>query len=295
MVPFEAQRSPIRCTARPGSTPRLLCDHPTPSARLPTITADYSGQGGSSRGVTPSGRGPGAAVAFRDPRARLDGCDGAGPGRVQNRSDVAPRPRVERRAGARRGLGGRRSRFRNWCSTSSFPEASAAGAAGDARGRAGSSATRAISSRSRPRRPSRPPPRCARCARRSRPRSPRRCRGSRGRPCGAPTCVPMPIASGTNLLPHSPITSTASSGAWRSPTTPAVAGPAGRRRAGAVPVLDRARRARRARRAHRDESARLIEPRPNRLVVFDVSDVSLHQVREVVGGLRISLAGWFYA
>lgn len=43
------------------------------------------------------------------------------------------------------------------------------------------------------------------------------------------------------------------------------------------------------------ESARLIEPRPNRLVVFDVSDTSLHQVREVLGGLRISLAGWFYA
>jgi len=42
------------------------------------------------------------------------------------------------------------------------------------------------------------------------------------------------------------------------------------------------------------ESALLIEPRPNRLVVFDVSDVSLHQVREVLGGLRISLAGWFY-
>ena len=42
------------------------------------------------------------------------------------------------------------------------------------------------------------------------------------------------------------------------------------------------------------ESARLIEPRPWRLVVFDVSDVSLHQVREVLGGLRISLAGWFY-
>ncbi|MGE0868421.1 MAG: 2OG-Fe(II) oxygenase [Kofleriaceae bacterium] len=40
--------------------------------------------------------------------------------------------------------------------------------------------------------------------------------------------------------------------------------------------------------------ARLIEPRANRLVVFDVSDVSLHQVREVLGGLRISLAGWFY-
>lgn len=42
------------------------------------------------------------------------------------------------------------------------------------------------------------------------------------------------------------------------------------------------------------ESARVIEPRANRLVVFDVSDVSLHQVREVLGGLRISLAGWFY-
>jgi Rps23 Pro-64 3,4-dihydroxylase Tpa1-like proline 4-hydroxylase len=41
-------------------------------------------------------------------------------------------------------------------------------------------------------------------------------------------------------------------------------------------------------------SARVIEPRANRLVVFDVSDVSLHQVREVLGGLRISLAGWFY-
>ena len=43
------------------------------------------------------------------------------------------------------------------------------------------------------------------------------------------------------------------------------------------------------------ESALVIEPRANRLVVFDVSDVSLHQVREVVGGLRISLAGWFHA
>jgi len=44
----------------------------------------------------------------------------------------------------------------------------------------------------------------------------------------------------------------------------------------------------------RTESALLIEPRSNRLVVFDVSDVSLHQVREVLGGLRVSLAGWFY-
>ncbi len=44
----------------------------------------------------------------------------------------------------------------------------------------------------------------------------------------------------------------------------------------------------------RTESAKLVEPRANRLVVFDVGDVSLHQVREVLAGLRISLAGWFY-
>ncbi|MBA3453019.1 MAG: 2OG-Fe(II) oxygenase [Deltaproteobacteria bacterium] len=43
------------------------------------------------------------------------------------------------------------------------------------------------------------------------------------------------------------------------------------------------------------DCAQLIEPRANRLVVFDVSDVSLHQVREVTAGLRISLAGWFHA
>jgi Rps23 Pro-64 3,4-dihydroxylase Tpa1-like proline 4-hydroxylase len=42
------------------------------------------------------------------------------------------------------------------------------------------------------------------------------------------------------------------------------------------------------------ETARLVEPRGNRLVVFEVGERSLHQVREVVGGLRISLAGWFY-
>jgi len=42
------------------------------------------------------------------------------------------------------------------------------------------------------------------------------------------------------------------------------------------------------------DSALMIEPRGNRLVVFDVSEVSLHQVREVLAGLRISLAGWFY-
>lgn len=43
------------------------------------------------------------------------------------------------------------------------------------------------------------------------------------------------------------------------------------------------------------DSALVIEARANRLVVFDVSDVSLHQVREVRGGVRLSLAGWFYA
>ena len=43
-----------------------------------------------------------------------------------------------------------------------------------------------------------------------------------------------------------------------------------------------------------NESAKLVEPRGNRLIVFDVSDGSLHQVREVMSGLRISLAGWFY-
>lgn len=42
-------------------------------------------------------------------------------------------------------------------------------------------------------------------------------------------------------------------------------------------------------------SAETVEPRPNRLVIFEVGDVSLHQVREVLSGLRISLAGWFYA
>jgi Rps23 Pro-64 3,4-dihydroxylase Tpa1-like proline 4-hydroxylase len=42
------------------------------------------------------------------------------------------------------------------------------------------------------------------------------------------------------------------------------------------------------------ESARVIEARPNRIALFDVSDVSLHQVREVLSGVRISLAGWFY-
>ena len=42
-------------------------------------------------------------------------------------------------------------------------------------------------------------------------------------------------------------------------------------------------------------SAKVIEPRANRLVVFEVGDTSLHQVREVLAGMRLSLAGWFYA
>jgi Rps23 Pro-64 3,4-dihydroxylase Tpa1-like proline 4-hydroxylase len=40
--------------------------------------------------------------------------------------------------------------------------------------------------------------------------------------------------------------------------------------------------------------AKVIEPLANRLVVFDVSLVSLHQVREVTGGGRASLAGWYF-
>lgn len=42
-------------------------------------------------------------------------------------------------------------------------------------------------------------------------------------------------------------------------------------------------------------SAILLEPRPGRLVLFDVSNDSLHQVREVTAGRRTSIAGWFYA
>lgn len=41
-------------------------------------------------------------------------------------------------------------------------------------------------------------------------------------------------------------------------------------------------------------TAKRIAPKANRLVVFEVGDRSLHQVREVLGGLRISLAGWFF-
>lgn len=37
-----------------------------------------------------------------------------------------------------------------------------------------------------------------------------------------------------------------------------------------------------------------IAPRSDRIVLFEVSDASLHEVREVTCGLRLSLAGWFY-
>ena len=36
-----------------------------------------------------------------------------------------------------------------------------------------------------------------------------------------------------------------------------------------------------------------IPPRANRLVLFDVSARSLHQIREVTSGARIAMAGWF--
>ena len=40
--------------------------------------------------------------------------------------------------------------------------------------------------------------------------------------------------------------------------------------------------------------ARTIECVGNRVVFFDVSDISLHRVREVTGGARLSVSGWFY-
>ncbi len=42
------------------------------------------------------------------------------------------------------------------------------------------------------------------------------------------------------------------------------------------------------------EPACRIEHRANRLVMFEVSDASLHQIREVTDGARVSLAGWFF-
>lgn len=37
----------------------------------------------------------------------------------------------------------------------------------------------------------------------------------------------------------------------------------------------------------------VIEHRGNRLVLFDVSTSSLHQIREIIAGSRVSLAGWY--
>lgn len=37
----------------------------------------------------------------------------------------------------------------------------------------------------------------------------------------------------------------------------------------------------------------LIQPKDNRLVLFDVTNASLHQVREVLSGARVSLTGWY--
>ncbi len=39
--------------------------------------------------------------------------------------------------------------------------------------------------------------------------------------------------------------------------------------------------------------AQRIPPRDNRIVLFDVTNASLHQVREVLAGTRVSLTGWF--
>ena len=40
--------------------------------------------------------------------------------------------------------------------------------------------------------------------------------------------------------------------------------------------------------------ARTLRPRKNRLVLFDVARTTLHRVREVTSGARVSLAGWLY-
>jgi hypothetical protein len=44
----------------------------------------------------------------------------------------------------------------------------------------------------------------------------------------------------------------------------------------------------------RTRPAKRIAARANRLVLFEVSDFALHQVREVLDGARASIAGWFY-
>ena len=44
----------------------------------------------------------------------------------------------------------------------------------------------------------------------------------------------------------------------------------------------------------RTRVANKIAPRANRLVLFAVSEIALHQVAEVLEGARTSMAGWFY-
>ena len=44
----------------------------------------------------------------------------------------------------------------------------------------------------------------------------------------------------------------------------------------------------------RTTPAARIEARANRLVLFEVHDLALHQVCEVLAGARTSIAGWFY-
>jgi len=41
-------------------------------------------------------------------------------------------------------------------------------------------------------------------------------------------------------------------------------------------------------------AAKRVAPRANRLVLFEVHDAALHQIREVLAGARHSLTGWFY-
>ena len=42
------------------------------------------------------------------------------------------------------------------------------------------------------------------------------------------------------------------------------------------------------------EAVKRIEPRANRLVLFEVHDRALHEIAEVLAGRRDSIAGWFY-
>ena len=41
-------------------------------------------------------------------------------------------------------------------------------------------------------------------------------------------------------------------------------------------------------------SVTILQPSPNRMVLFQVGDESLHQVREVLEGTRLSISGWFF-